>query len=129
MFYVGLKAFVRRGDELLVLGDPIEGLDFPGGRIQIGELDIIESLKREVREETGIEVEVKNPFTTWINVFPPEHKLHGKKVFLVGYECEYISGEVTLSDEHDKFSWVTKDNFHEANDGTEWFEILEKYFK
>lgn len=128
LFYVGQKAFIEKDGEVLVLGDPIEGLDYPGGKIQEGEVDLIESLKREVREETGLEISVGEAFATWTNIFPSQHRLAGKRVFLVGYKCTYVSGEVTLSNEHDKFSWVTKDNFNTVNDGTSYFEILKKYF-
>jgi len=127
-FYVVQKAFIRKGNEVLVLGDPEEGLDYPGGKIQEGEIDPVESLKREVREETGLEIEVGDPFVTWTNAFPGGHRLAGKHVFLVGYRCKYVSGEVKLSDEHDKFSWVTKENYREVNDGTSFFDILNKYF-
>jgi len=128
IFYVGQKAFIKKGEEVLVLKDPREGLDYPGGKIQEGEIDLIEALKREVREETGLEIKVGEPFTTWTNTFPAHHRLAGKKVYLVAYQCEYISGEVTLSHEHSKFSWVKKKNYQEMNDGTSYFFILEKYF-
>ncbi len=128
IFYVGQKAFIQKGNETLVLGDPVEGLDYPGGKVQEGETDLVESLKREVREEAGLEISVGEPFATWFNAFPEGHRLAGKKVFLVAYRCEYVSGEVTLSDEHDKFSWVNKDNFKEVDDGTSYFDILEKYY-
>ncbi|HVS79554.1 MAG TPA: NUDIX domain-containing protein [Candidatus Paceibacterota bacterium] len=128
-FYIGQKAFIRRGDEILILGDPHEGLDYPGGKIQEGEIDLAESLKREVREETGLEIEVGTPFATWTNTFPPHHRLAGKRVYLVGYRCNYVSGDVKLSDEHDKFRWVNKENYKEADDGTSYFEILDKYFE
>jgi 8-oxo-dGTP diphosphatase len=127
-FYVGQKAFIRKGNTVLVLSDPHEGLDYPGGKIQLGETDLIESLKREVREETGLEIKVGAPLATWTNTFPPHHRLAGKQVYLVGYRCEYVSGDVKLSDEHNKFVWVNKDNYKEIDDGTSYFDILNKYF-
>lgn len=128
-YWVGQKAFIRKGDDVLVLTDPTEGLDFPGGKIQEGEVDFVESLKREVREESGLEINVGEPFAVWQNAFPVHHKHAGKKVYLVAFRCEYVSGDVKLSDEHNKFRWVNKENYHDANDGTQYFEILDKYFK
>lgn len=127
-FYVGQKAFVRKGDEVLIVVDPHEGLDYPGGKIQVGETDLVESLKREVREEAGLEIRVGEPFATWSNTFPDHHKFAGKKVYLVGYRCEYVSGDVTLSDEHTSFRWVTIDNYKEVDDGSAYFPLLHKYF-
>jgi 8-oxo-dGTP diphosphatase len=128
-FFVGQKAFIRKGDDVLVIHDPIEGLDFPGGKIQIGEENTLESLKREVREETGLEIEVGHPFATWIRIMPAQHRHAGKKVYLVAFKADLISGDIKLSHEHDKFTWVNKDSYHTVNDCTQYFEILEKYFK
>lgn len=128
-FYVSQKAFIRKGNEVLVLNDPIEGLDFPGGKIQIGDVDVIESLKREVMEETGLEIKVFNTFATWTDTFPDNHTLAGKRIFLIAYKCEYVSGEVILSHEHNKYSWVTIDNYPEVDDKSHFFDILKKYFE
>ena len=128
-YWVGQKAFIKKGDDVLILTDPVEGLDFPGGKIQEEEINLSESLKREVREESRFEIEVSKPFAVWQNTFPAHHKYAGKKVYLVAFKCEYISGDVKLSDEHNKFRWVNKGNYHEANDDTQYFEILDKYFK
>jgi 8-oxo-dGTP diphosphatase len=126
--YVVQKAFIKKGDDILVLNDPLEGLDFPGGKIQEGESDLGESLKREVREETNLEITIGEPFITWTEVFPANHSLAGKRVVLIGYRCDYLSGEIKLSEEHNKFTWVNKENFHTADDGTTYFKILEQYF-
>lgn len=128
LLYVVQKAFIRKGDEVLVLNDPAEGLDFPGGKIQEGESDLGESLKREVREESGLEITIRKPFATWTEVFPPNHRLAGHRVVLIGYACEYVSGNVKISEEHDNFKWVTKENYTAVDDGTSYFGILEKYF-
>ena len=37
LFCVGQKAFIEKDGKVLILGDPTEGLDFPGGKIQDGE--------------------------------------------------------------------------------------------
>ena len=128
VFYVVQKAFIKKNESILILNDPKEGLDFPGGKIQEGEIDQVQALKREVREETGLEINVGYPFMTIMEPFPEDHAFKGKKFFLVAYKCEYISGEVKLSDEHDNFSWVTSENYKKVDDGTSYFDILSKYF-
>lgn len=127
LMFVGQKAFIEKDGEILTLTDPKLGLDFPGGKIKEGEEDLIEALKREVREETTLEIEIGEPFVTWIVKFPPDHRNQGK-VFLVGYKCKYISGEVKLSDEHSEYKWVNKNNFKEIINGSGHSKALEKYF-
>lgn len=65
LFYVGQKAFINRDATLLILKTKQNELDFPGGQMQKGEKDIKISLQREVKEETSLEIEVLEPFTTW----------------------------------------------------------------
>jgi 8-oxo-dGTP diphosphatase len=129
MFYVVQKAIVRKGGEILVLNDPVEGLDYPGGKIQEGEANLVDALKREVFEETGLEINVGESFATDIEVFSAGHRLFGHRAFIVWYNCEYISGDVVLSDEHNKSTWVNKDNYRTVDDGTSYFDILEKCFQ
>ena len=128
VFYVGQKALIRKGDEILVLTDKKGEVHYPGGKIQNGESDLVNSLKREVKEETGLEIKVGEPFTTLLYTFSDSHRLAGKRLFLVAYKREYISGDVKVSHEHNDFSWVTKENFMNMNDNTETFGILKKYF-
>ncbi len=127
-FYVGQKAFIEKDGEVLVLFENTEAkLDYPGGKIQEGELDFAEALKREVREETSLEIEVGDPFATWYYEIT-QGRSAGKKIFLVAYRCRYISGEVKLSDEHTDFRWVNKNNFMEIDTGGKYFAVLKKYF-
>ncbi len=128
LFCVGQKAIIEKDGEVLVLFENTQGnLDYPGGKIQEGEYDFAEALKREVREETSLEIEVGDPFVTWY-FEPKQGRNVGKKIFLVAYKCRYVSGELTLSDEHVKFRWVNKDNFHELDTGGDYFAVLKKYF-
>ena len=47
----------------------------------------------------------------------------------MAFKCKYVSGELALSDEHDKFKWVDKDDYKEVDDGSDYFEVLKKYFE
>ena len=121
LFEVGQKAFIERNGEVLVVFFPNGWLDLPGGRIDEGETDLVEALKREVREETTLEIEVGPPFATWLG--------RGNTVYLVGYHCRYVSGEVQLSDEHDAYRWVGAQTFREVDDASAPFEALRRYFE
>ena len=129
LFFVGQKAFIEKNGEVLILASPV-GLDFPGGKVQEGETNFIESLKREVREETDLEIKVGSPFVTWRFEYPEGHKRSGQQIYLVGYKCKYISGEVKLSEEHEQYHWVNKDDFKKVkNSPIDYYKALEKYFE
>jgi 8-oxo-dGTP diphosphatase len=128
LFFVGQKAFIERDGEVLVLINMSNlKLDFPGGKIQEGEDNFDEALKREVREETDLEIEIGEVFTRWSFTLEYGHNV-GKKVFLVGFKCKYKSGEVKISDEHNGYKWVNKDNYKELKSESNYFKALEKYF-
>ncbi|MBI2057618.1 MAG: NUDIX domain-containing protein [Candidatus Yanofskybacteria bacterium] len=135
LFCVGQKAFIEKDGKVLVLNDPMEGLDFPGGKIQEGEAkngdasSLTHSLQREVLEETGLKIEVFRPFSVWYYEFPKNHRNYPRVVYLVGFKCKYVSGELKLSDEHNDFRWVDKDSYKKVDDGSVFFDVLEKYFE
>lgn len=128
-FFVGQKAFIEKDGQVLVLLDEF-GVDFPGGKIQEGEDNLAEALQREVTEETQLQITIGSPFITWHSTVKKNKNPNniGKKTFLVGYLCQYVSGEVTLSDEHDSYRWVNKSNYKELADNSSHFQALEKYF-
>lgn len=126
LYYVGQKAFIKKGEEVLILLKN-NTLREPGGKVKAGE-DLVESLKREVKEETGLEVTVGEPFATWTYLYNGNHPLSGSNLFLVGYKCEYVSGDVVLNEEHDGFDWVNKDNYTKYKENSEAYRILTKYF-
>jgi len=128
-FYVGQKAFIQKGSKVLILRDPDLGLDFPGGKIQEGETDFDEALRREVLEETGLQIEIGEPFHRWFWKFGPGHRNAGKEVYLIGFRCSYLSGDVNLSDEHSESKWAKKGDFVDWNDGSPYFEALKVYFR
>ena len=127
--YVDQKAFIEKDGNILVLHDPLLGLDFPGGKIQESETDFSEALRREIREETGLEVQVGNPFYTWHYTFPQNgHRNAGKEVYLVGFKCTYLSGEIVLSGEHSEFRWVDSSSYENLKGWGGYYEALRQYF-
>lgn len=56
---VAVSALVRnKRGEILLMRHPRRGWEFPGGQVEAGE-NLIEALRREIREETGVSIRVK----------------------------------------------------------------------
>jgi len=64
------------------------------------------SLKREIKEETGLEVGKLNFLLDCVFIRPD-----GIPVVVLSYWCDYKSGEVKLNGENDDYKWV---DFEEA---------------
>lgn len=68
--------------------------EFVGGKLEFGE-DLISGLKREVLEETGLEVVVDKL------LFATTFKTHDyRQVVIINYLCHSNTDDVTLSREH-----------------------------
>jgi ADP-ribose pyrophosphatase YjhB (NUDIX family) len=75
----------------------------PGGKLQIDE-DPIPGLQREALEETGLQIHVFQPVTTWFGRF---NKL---PLLSVDYLCTSANNSVTLSHEHSEYHWLSIDD-------------------
>lgn len=132
LFYVGQKALIEKDGRILVLSSPIVGADLPGGKIQKGELAFPKALEREVLEETGLKIAIHEPVATGYFTFHPS-RMTGKKtnyIFIIAYRCDYISGEVNLSDEHDAYQWISETEIQYINDRNGLLtNILANYFR
>ena len=136
-FYIGQKVVLEKDGKVLVLHDPVFGVDLPGGKIQEGETDFVEALKREVFEETGFSIAVGQLFHTGYVEVPSaakgvQHRNLDKKIFMVFFKATYLSGELQLSvsDEHDTYQWVDKQTYQTLSDDKlgEMTKALEAYF-
>ena len=140
-FHVGLKAFIAKGEKLLILQDQEGFWELPGGRIEKNEIfDGLEKpLRREVVEELGsdFQYEVGDIFYTWIRKPDPLQSpsdavaYSGKDlcIFLVGVLCTYKSGEPKLSPEHQNFKWITKEDVDVLEFENTYKDAIKKYFQ
>ncbi|SFC12039.1 NUDIX hydrolase [Butyrivibrio sp. YAB3001] len=88
-------------DEVLLLESPNRGWEYPGGMVEPGET-LQDALIREIKEETGADVEI----TGFIGVC----KNIQKDVVNIDFSCKYIGGELATSDESLHVKWVNKDD-------------------
>lgn len=115
---LAVKAFIINNKKLLIIkrvsnDSHSPGVwEIPGGRLELGE-DPFEGLKRETKEETGINIEIKNPLA--IDYFTRDD---GQKITMIIFLCSTNDKEIKLSEEHDEFAWAdleeAKKRLHKA---------------
>ena len=84
--------------QILLVNSPWRGWEYPGGLIEPGET-FQEALKREVREEAGVEIEI----TSFVGIC----KNVGKDIVNIDFTARYIGGELTTSEESTEVTWAT----------------------
>jgi 8-oxo-dGTP diphosphatase len=102
-----VKALLLHGDKLLVLHKksnnqmPVFLWDLPGGTMEFGETPE-ETIFREITEETGLIVSELRLYDTWVHKKDETTQLSG--VIYIGKTCDT---EISLSNEHDRFQWIS----------------------
>lgn len=108
---IAMKAVIVKDGMVLIIREAAtygEGTQrgryhMPGGRVEAGE-HFEEALRREILEETGLEVEVKYPI--YVGEWRPVIKGVQNQIVGVFILCNPRSENVVLSTEHDDFKWI-----------------------
>jgi 8-oxo-dGTP diphosphatase len=107
-FYVAGHALIQHEEQYLIMrrspaNDYLPGTwDIPGGTVDPGET-VAEAIKREVLEETGLEVEVLRV----LHVFSNLSQLPARQTCQIIFRCRYLGGDVRLNPlEHDEYQWI-----------------------
>ncbi|MFQ5865033.1 MAG: NUDIX hydrolase [bacterium] len=128
---VGVGAVITKNDRILLVKrryDPKANYwTLPGGLVEIGE-EVRQALRREIREECGIEIEP----TKVIDVVDFIEKDENNKIrfhyVLIDFEAIYESGELTPASDVLEVQWFSKNELRnlELPDITKKF--LQKYY-
>lgn len=99
---ISIRGVVREPEAgVLVLRRASDGgWELPGGRIHRAE-SVTDCLRREIREEAGLDVTVETP----VHAVPWQND-DGDDRFAVYYRCRVTDTDVRLSDEHTESMWV-----------------------
>ncbi len=132
LFAVTQKAVVYRSDteEFLILKDSgnenrssikvLGEWQLAGGHMDHEDKSTVEGLEREVAEELG------EHFVCSVGeIFHSLRADYGKYARVMNcYFAQYVSGDITLNDEHVEYRWVSADNVRENDDYTDFLQQI-----
>lgn len=105
-FRVAVKSFIVENGKVLAIKRASDDVhkpnvwEIPGGRLEIGE-DPREGVKRETKEEVGLDIDVLLPFST-----KSFQRDDGQMITMIIFLCKPISNKIVLSEEHSDFEWI-----------------------
>lgn len=83
-----------------------------------------EALEREIMEESNLKVNIIEPF----NVFC-FNKDSGEFKVGITFICDWLSGEVVLSEEHSEYEWILPEEFLELESVKSLHDEINLYMK
>ena len=122
VFEAGRVLLVERGSP------PQQGSwSLPGGVLELGE-SLADGLRRELREETGLEVRVLEVVEVFERILQDGAGRVEYHYVLVDYLCEKAGGELRAGDDVRRAEWVERERLgeYEITPGT--LEVIEKAF-
>ncbi len=112
-----VSAVIEKGSDLLFGKKRSDVGPYPntwhliGGGVEEGEF-LEDAIKREIKEEAGIEVEISRSLGFDDDREPNKHGEITHYIFLV-FEAKYVSGELRADDDIVHLEWMPKDRLSE----------------
>lgn len=122
----GAGIVINEYQEILMVKTYDAGWVFPGGQVEVGE-NVIDAVKREIMEETGIDVEVREVFCISSNTGKHPGYNGVKEVptkIMLDFICKAKHGTPRPSDENSESAYFSKD---EVLDLIKTPAIIERY--
>ena len=122
----GAGVVISDKDEVLMVKTYNAGWVFPGGQVEVGE-NVIDAVKREIMEETGIDVDVGEVFCISSNTgkYPGYNGVEEVPAkIMLDFICKAVSGTPRPSDENSESAYVSKEKALELIQSP---NIIERY--
>lgn len=122
IFENGKLLIVERGKE------PLKGYwSIPGGIVEAGE-KLEDAIRREVLEETGLQVEPLSIFEVFERILPDSESRPEYHYVLIDYLCRRTAGEAKAASDASRVAWVEERNLRQyrLTEGT--LSVVERAF-
>jgi len=126
---VAVSAIIFKEERVLMIKrskEPNKGKwSIPGGGIELGET-LDQAVKREVREECSIEIEVERVFYTTENIIRDDDGRVKYHYVLVDMLAKYAGGETKAQSDAEECRWVTAEELSELDITPRLRAVLER---
>ena len=129
--FLGVGALIFDGANILLVErakDPLKGYwSLPGGILETGE-KLEEAIRREVLEETGLEVEPLSIFEVFERIMPDASGRAEYHYVLIDYFCRPTGGRLEAASDVSRVAWAAEQELHEyrLTEGT--LAVIERAF-
>ncbi len=129
--FLGVGALIFDNEKLLIVeraGEPFKGYwSLPGGIVECGE-KLEQGIRREVLEETGLEVEPLSVFEIFERIIPDADGKTEYHYVLIDYLCRPVGGRLSAASDVSRVAWVTEQKLgdYRLTDGT--LSVVERAF-
>ncbi len=132
--FLATKALIENNGKILILresaknpsGTNPNSYDVVGGRLEPGESPE-ECLRREIKEEVGIEVKIGKPF--YVTEWRPVVKGEQWQIVAVFYKCTTDATDITLNHEHDEYTWIDPKEYKNSDLIQNLIPVFEAYLE
>jgi 8-oxo-dGTP diphosphatase len=113
---VGVGAVIIDAGRVVVVkraSEPLKGRwSIPGGMLELGE-KLREATAREAREETGLEVDVRQVLDVFDAIYTDPQGLTQYHYVLIDFLCRRVGGELRAGSDAGEVKWTGKDELEE----------------
>lgn len=129
---VGVGALIFRRDRILMAQrgkEPLKGWwSLPGGALETGE-SLADGVRREVREETGLEIRPLGVLEIFERIMRDAHGVPEYHYVLIDYICRITGGELCAGDDVCAVEWVRRRDLPQLQITEGTLTVIEKGFR